>query len=95
MSIAETSNSGAVADPLAFVATDVTGLRRLEFDSIDGHRPASEVAMSVASAMDLPTNVPWSLRDQKRARMLDQETPLGGQIDTGSELVVIPRSHLG
>jgi hypothetical protein len=95
MSIAETSNSGAVADPLAFVATDVTGLRRLEFNSIDGHRPAGEVAMSVASAMDLPTNVPWSLRDQNRARMLDQETPLGGQIDTGSELVIIPRSHLG
>ena len=95
MSIETRVANGPVADPLAFVARDVTGLRRLEFDSIDGHRPAGEVAMSVASAMDLPTNVPWSLRDQKRARMLEQETPLGGQIETGSELVVIPRSHLG
>jgi hypothetical protein len=95
MSVADTLKNGPVVDPLAFVASDVTGLRRLEFDSIDGHRPAGEVAMSVASAMDLPTNVPWSLRDQKRARMLAQESPLGGQIDTGSELVVIPRSHLG
>jgi hypothetical protein len=95
MSIADSSTNVSVADPLAFVATDVTGLRRLEFNSIDGHRPAGEVAMSIASAMDLPTNVPWSLRDQKRARMLEQETPLGSQIDTESELVVIPRSHLG
>jgi len=95
MTIAEQSTRPPLVDPLAFVATDVTGLRRLEFDSIDGHRTAGEVAMSVASAMDLPTNVPWSLRDQKRARMLEQETPLGGQIDAGTELVVIPRSHLG
>jgi hypothetical protein len=86
---------GPVADPLSFFATDVTGIRRLEFDSIDGHRPAADVAMSVASAMDLPTNVPWSLRDQDRARMLEPEAPLGGQINTGTELVVIPRSHLG
>lgn len=95
MAIAESSTGAPFVDPLAFVATDVTGLRRLEFDSIDGHRPAGEVAMSVASAMDLPANVPWSLRDQKRARMLAQDAPLGGQIDTGTELVVIPRSHLG
>ena len=95
MTIAERSTGLPPVDPLAFVATDVTGLRRLEFDSIDGHRTAGEVAMSVASAMDLPTNVPWSLRDQQRARMLEQESPLGSQIDTGTELVVIPRSHLG
>jgi len=39
--------------------------------------------------------VPWSLRDQNRARMLEQDSPLGGQVDAGTELVVIPRSHLG
>lgn len=86
---------GPVADPLRFFATDVTGMRRLEFDAIDGHRPASDVAMSVATAMDLPTDVPWSLRDQDRARMLEPEAPLGRQIAVGTELVVIPRSHLG
>jgi hypothetical protein len=86
---------GPMTDPIRFFATDVTGVRRLEFDSIDGHRPASDVAMSVASAFDLPTDVPWSLRDQDRARMLHPETPLGRQIDVGTELVVIPRSHLG
>ncbi len=95
MNSVSSSKDRPVADPLTFVATDVTGLRRREFSSIDGHRPAGDVALSVAAAMDLPNNVPWSLRDQKRARMLDQESPLGGQIDTGTELVVIPRSHLG
>ena len=87
--------TNSVVDPLRFSATDVTGLRRLEFEAVDGHRPAGDVAMSVAAAMDLPTNLPWSLRDQKRARMLEQDSALGGQIDADAELVVIPKSHLG
>jgi len=95
MTVASSPTTNPVVDPLQFVATDVTGLRRLEFEDVDGHRNAGEIAMSVASAMDLPTNVPWSLRDQNRARMLEQDSPLGRQIDTGTELVVIPRSHLG
>jgi hypothetical protein len=45
--------------------------------------------------MSLPTDVPWSLRDERRARMLDQEGPLGRQVDREAELVVIPKSHLG
>ena len=95
MSVVTREAAGPIADPLDFVATDVTGLRRLEFEAVDGHRSAGDIAMSVASAMDLPTNVPWSLRDEQKARMLDQDTPLGGQVETGSQLVVIPRSHLG
>lgn len=95
MSVKHVSGSGPVADPLSFVATDVTGLRRLEFDGIDGHRTAGDVATSVASAMDLPTNVPWALRHEEKARMLEQGTALGGQVDAGAELVVIPKSHLG
>ena len=89
------ATNSSILDPLDFVATDVTGLKRMRFQSVDGHRPASDVATSVATAMDLSTDVPWSLRDETHARMLDQNAPLGGQIDADAELVVIPRSHLG
>jgi hypothetical protein len=95
MSTSRSPTGHAVIDPLQFRATDVTGLRHLVFEGVDGHRTAGDVAMSVASAMDLPTNLPWSLRDEQRARMLDQDEPLGGQVTPGAELVVIPQSHLG
>jgi len=80
---------------LSFSVSDVTGLRRMHFAGVDGHRLAGDVATSVALAMSLPTDVPWSLRDERRARMLDQEGPLGRQVDREAELVVIPKSHLG
>jgi hypothetical protein len=95
MTMTRSPTGGSVVDPIGFTASDVTGLRQMLFQQVDGHRAAGEVAMSVASAMDLPTNVPWSLRDEKRARMLDQGAPLGSQVEPGAELVVIPKSHLG
>jgi hypothetical protein len=95
MSTTSSPIAGPVVDPLRFTVTDVTGLRHLEMEMIDGHRTAGDVAVSVASAMDLPTNVPWSLRDERNARMLDQSAALGAQVEAGAELVVIPKSHLG
>jgi hypothetical protein len=85
----------AVYDPLDFQATDVTGTRELGFDGVNGHRLTRDVAMSVAGAMDLDLSLPYGLRDDDRARMLDDETPLGSQIRPGGRLVVIPKSHLG
>jgi hypothetical protein len=85
----------AVFDPLTFQASDVTGARELEFDGVNGHRLARDVAMSVAGAMELDLSLPYGLRDNQRARMLIDEQPLGAQIRPGSKLVVIPKSHLG
>lgn len=85
-----------VTDPLDFTATDVTGLRMLEFEGVDGHRFASDIAMSVASQMELPTSASqYSLRDDLRARMLLDDQPLGRQVQRGAKLVVIPKAHLG
>jgi hypothetical protein len=84
-----------VADPLSFSATDVTGMHTLDFDGVDGHRLTSDVAMSVAEMMELPTNVPYALRDDTSARMLAEDTALGSQINPGAKLVVIPKAHLG
>ena len=94
MSVVEDTARPSVVDPLRFVVSDVTGLRRLN-KSVDGHRTAEDVAMSVAEALDLPTNTPWSLRDENRARMLRQDEAVGSQVDEDAQLVVIPQAHLG
>ncbi len=95
MSVAFADAEAPVVDPLDFTATDVTGTNELEFPSIDGYRLTSDVATSVAEAMELPTTVPWALRDDDSARMLQDDRPLGSQIRPGAKLVVIPKSHLG
>jgi hypothetical protein len=84
-----------LVDPLSFSATDVTGMHELDFDGVDGHRLVGDVAMTVAGAMDLPTSVPWALRDDRSARMLQEDRPMGVQVQRGAKLVVIPKSHLG
>ena len=94
MSVAESVAASSVVDPLRFFVTDVTGQRRLE-ETVDGHRTAEDVAMSMAEALDLPTDTPWSLRDERRARMLLQGELLGSQVEPDAELVVIPQAHLG
>lgn len=85
-----------VADPLAFSVSEVTGLKTLAIENVDGHREAGQVATSMASMLGLPTNTPYALRDDASARMLVDDQPLGSQIPaSGTQLVVIPRSHLG
>jgi hypothetical protein len=61
---------GAVADPLSFSATDVTATRVVDFDGVDGHRDTSELAASIAAALNLPENALYALRDNKRGSML-------------------------
>ena len=95
MSVARVPFEHAVVDPLSFSVSDVTGMRSLDIGGVDGHRPASDVAMSVADLLELPTNTPYSLRDDTNARMLLDDRPLGSQVDMDAKLVVIPKAHLG
>lgn len=95
MRLAHAPPEGAVVDPLSFSAQDVTGTKLLQFEGVDGHRLAGDVAMSVASMMELPTNTPWALRDDSSARMLEEDRPIGVQVGPQAKLVVIPKSHLG
>ncbi len=84
-----------VVDPLYFSAKDVTASQQLQLSEVDGYRPAGQVAETVALEMELPEDVPYSLRDNSNARMLVDDVALGSQIQPGAELVLIPRSHLG
>jgi hypothetical protein len=84
-----------VLDPLCLQAEDVTGTKLIEFDDVDGHRLVSEVALSLAQEMNLPPNTPWALRDDTNARMLNDDRPLGSQVEQNARLTVVPKSHLG
>lgn len=86
----------AVADPLSFSVEEVTGMRSVFVENIDGYRTAADVAESMASMLELPSNTPYALRDEDRAQMLIDQRPIGSQVpQTGASLVVIPKSHLG
>ncbi len=91
----QTPQRASMVDPLSFSVSDVTGLHTLDFENVDGHRSVSDVATSIASLMDLPTNIPYALRDDTRAKMLVDDAPLGNQVDLGAKLVLTPKVHLG
>jgi hypothetical protein len=92
----EIRTSQAIADPVNFTIEEVTGMRSVEVENVDGHRSAADVATSVASMLELPSNTPYALRDEDHARMLVDERPIGSQVpQTGARLVCIPKSHLG
>jgi hypothetical protein len=90
----QTALENRFAESVDVTVTDVTAQNVLEVDGLDGHRPAGEVAQSMASLLELPGDTPYSLRDDARARMLVDDVPLGDQVDTGTNLVVIPKAML-
>jgi len=85
-----------IADPVSFECVEVTGSRTLQVDSVDGHRSSASIASSMAGLFGLPPNNPYYFRDDRSARMLADDVPLGAQIPgTGSRLMVVPKTKLG
>jgi hypothetical protein len=78
-----------------FEAEDVTGTHTLEPDDVDPSTPVGSVARVLAARMELPQNVPWALRDNRSGSYLDDDVPIGDQVETGAQLVITPRTHLG
>lgn len=95
MSVTETSAT-AVADPLSFEVEEVTGMRSVHLQEIDGHRTAADVATSVASMLELRSDAVYALRSEAQGKMLADDRALGTQVPpSGARLVCIPKSHLG
>lgn len=87
---------GSTLGDLSFQVTEVTGVKMLQVDGVDGHRLAGEVASAMAGILDLPENSRYYLRDDHTARMLVDDDPLGVQIPaTGARLMVVPKTKLG
>src|SRR5262245_52058563 len=80
---------------LTFEARDVTGTHVLEARNVQRSTPVSAVASALASRMALPANVPWILRDDSTGAVLEEEKPIGDQIEAGAKVVISPRAHLG
>jgi hypothetical protein len=84
----------ALAETIGFTAVDVTGTNVVEATGVQPSLPAGAIARSLASKMDLPGDVPWGLRSQSSVH-LDEDVAIGDQIETGSQITIFPRTHLG
>jgi hypothetical protein len=80
-----------------FHARDLTGAHAMEVTDVQRGTPCGAVAQSLAARMDLPTNVPWSLRDDRTGVWLQDDVALDEQIrdESAAELTLTPKAHLG
>ena len=86
---------GGRGNLLHFQARDVTGTHVLEARNVQPATPAGAVASALASRMALPANVPWILRNGSTGAVLEEETPIGDQLQAGAKVVLSPKAHLG
>jgi hypothetical protein len=78
----------------SFEAIDVTGMRQLHARDVQRRLPAGAAARSVAEQLSLPDNVPWSFLSAD-GEFLDDQKPIGEQIQPGAMVTVVPKTHLG
>ena len=58
---------------LRFHARDVTGTHEMDVEGVPRGTPSGVVAQSLAARMELPTNVPWSLRNDRTGAWLKDD----------------------
>ena len=80
-----------------FRCRDVTDMHDMRVSDIVRGTLSGVVAQTVAARMDLPTNVPWSLRDDRTGTWLKDDVALDAQLEGAAEpnLRLIPKTHLG
>ncbi len=78
-----------------FTATDVTGNTSLHTTDIQPELPAGAAARTLAARMQLPDNVPYTLRNESTSVYLDEALPIGDQVEADTTLTITPKSHLG
>lgn len=87
--------SATVCEPLRLNAIDVTGTHSVEAEEVQRTLPAGAVANWLAKKMLLPCDVPWALRDDATSEFLDDDRPIGDQVETNASVTVTPKAHLG
>jgi hypothetical protein len=83
------------ADVLSFEAGDVTGTHSVVANDVQKTLPAGTVARALAARMSLPQNVPWALRNESTSAFLEDDKPIGEQLEPGARVTVTPKTHLG
>ena len=91
-----TATERSTSRTISFTARDITGVHEITVDDMPADAPAGDVARSLANRLNLPTNVPWSLRSDTSAEYLKDDVDLASQLpETGAKLTISPRTHLG
>ena len=80
---------------LTLEAFDVTGNTMAEARHIQPDTPAGDVAQAISAQMQLPQGLPYTLRSDSTGQFLQDDRPIGEQVDTGARVVVTPKAHLG
>ncbi len=80
---------------LGFHVSDGTGYRGMDVSDIQPSARAGDVATALADRLNLPNNVPWSLRNSRTSRLLDDGEPIGDQIEADERVTIMPKAHLG
>jgi hypothetical protein len=87
-------SGGGVPDAMIVHAVNVTGSQEIPIE-VGPSLSVRSVTDAIAHRMALPTDVAWSLRDDRSSAYLDDEGAIGDQIAPGSRVVITPKSHLG
>jgi len=87
--------SGNHGNGFRFEAADITGTHLVDARDVQRGTPVAAVAQALAARMDLPQNVPWALRDDATGNYLDEQRPIGEQIESNARLTLHPKTHLG
>lgn len=85
------------SNTIRFHARDVTGTHEMDVEGIPRGTASGVVAQSLAARMELPTNVPWSLRNDRTGAWLKDDQALDEQVNDKVEarLTLTPKTHLG
>jgi len=90
-----TTRSGG-SRTVSFTARDIAGLNEITVTDMPGEAPVGDVARSLANRLNLPTDVPWSLRNDRSGEYLKDDADLASQVqEAGAKLTMTPRTHLG
>ena len=81
--------------PITVNVTDVTGTKSTEI-KLPATLPGGTAARSIATMMNLPENVNWTLRNDDSSAFLSDDRAVGEQLPrTGANLTLTPKTHLG
>ena len=89
----ELTTTTAGSGMLAFHAANVTGTQQIPVEFGRGLSVQS-VTDSLVHRMSLPDDVSWSLRNDGSSAYLDDDLPIGDQVEAGDHLTITPKTHL-
>ena len=79
---------------ITFDAGNITGTQEIPIE-IRPDLSVRSVTDTIAHRMVLPTDVTWALRDDSSSAYLDEDAPIGDQLERGAHVTITPKAHLG